>query len=484
MDRRQAIAAIGWTATGGLPLAKTFPRGETSPFLEGIYAPVTREITSGPLKVEGTLPPSLEGIYLRNGPNPRFAPKGRYHWFDGDGMIHGVRLSPSHPTRKAVYLNRWVRTAGFVEEEKAGKALYPGLLEWPDLAKVAKGEDGYKNAANTALCWHHGQLWALWEGGAPHRIDPQTLQTQGPVTFQDQWKGAFTAHPKIDPLSGEMVFFGYGPAKPYLKMGILSPNGEVTKTRDIDLPRPVMVHDFAITQDFALFLDMPQTFSFSNLALGKGVFAWEPKHGARLGVIPRRDGPVRWFPIEPGAVFHTLGAWQSDQKVTLFACRMATYPADILAGKTDRVPLKEKPALHRYVLDLASGKVEEGPFDDPGSDMPRMDDQLTSRPARYGYTMETEFQGLRKHDLIKGTTRRLEMPSGYNCGEPVFVRNGEPKAEDDGHLVFLVQPSGPEGAQLWVVNAREFDPKPVAKVHLDVRVPMGFHGLWLKETTG
>src|SRR5213596_370957 len=134
-----------------------------SPLLEGNFAPVREEVTADNLKVIGKLPKELNGLFVRNGPNPQFEPKGAYHWFDGDGMLHGVRLKDG----KASYRNRYIRTDGWTEENRAGKALYTGMLGLPDFKKIAQTGEPGKNTANTALVWHNGKLLALWEGGAP-----------------------------------------------------------------------------------------------------------------------------------------------------------------------------------------------------------------------------------------------------------------------------------------------------------------------------
>ena len=75
-----------------------------NPFLRGIFAPVSTEITTDDLKVIGEIPMDLDGAYLRNGPNPIFQPRGRYHWFDGDGMVHAIEFHNG----KATYRNRWM----------------------------------------------------------------------------------------------------------------------------------------------------------------------------------------------------------------------------------------------------------------------------------------------------------------------------------------------------------------------------------------
>jgi carotenoid cleavage dioxygenase len=476
VSRRVALATLSLS-----PAVLWAADDAVSPFLKGIYAPVAGEIADDKLQVEGKLPDHLHGSYLRNGPNPRFAPKGKYHWFDGDGMVHAVHLAPSDTKVPARYLCRHVRTAGLEEEEKAGKSLFPGLMELPDLARVAKGRDGYKNAANTALVWHHNQLWALWEGGCPHRIDPKSLQTLGIDPLAGAWKGGFTAHPKVDSATGEMIFFGYSPTKPYLRLGILDKGGRLTAARDIDLPRSVMQHDFAITPDYAVFLDMPQTFSLANLALGKGVFGWQPELGARIGLIPRAGGQAKWFAISPGSVFHTLNAWQTAQTVTLIACRMPRFPAEVLAGGATDLPEAERPRLWRYEINLTNSKVTEGPLDDPGSEMPRMREDRISLANRFAYTLRTDFAGWRKHDLVKNTTIALNLPAGWSGAEAVFVATPGAPSEDGGHLLAFVQPPSGDPAQLWVIDAASFSPDPVARVKLPRRIPAGFHGCWVSS---
>lgn len=474
INRRLALATLG--VAPGLLFAADVP---TSPFLGGFFAPVQAESSGENLKVEGDIPVHLRGAYLRNGPNPRFRPRGKYHWFDGDGMVHGVYLDPSSRKNAAAYRCRYVRTAGFKEEEKAGKALFPGLLELPDLTRVAQGRDGYKNSANTALLWHHGQLWALWEGGCPHRIDPKSLDTVKADPLDGAWKGGFTAHPKIDPRTGEVVFFGYSPSRPFLRLGILDKDGRLKSTTEVDLPRSVMVHDFAITPDYAVFLDMPQTFSLANLARGKGVFGWEPELGGRIGLIPRDGGAPRWFPVSPGSVFHTLNAWQNGDRVWLVACRMPRFPSEVLAGGATEPPPADRPRLWRYEINLSEGLVAEGPLDDPGSEMPRMREDLLGLPSRYAYTLRTDFAGWRKKDLLRDSTVKLDLPKGWVGGEAIFVPTPGGAREDDGHLLALVQPPGSVPAQFWVIDAVTFSPDPVARVHLPARVPLGFHGCWV-----
>ena len=206
------------------------------PFLEGNFAPVDKELDATGLQVIGEIPSDLRGTFLRTGPNPRFSPLGFYHWFDGDGMVHAVRIGDDG----VAYRNRWVRTRGFLHEEQAGHAIWTGILHPPmnppphDIAR--------KNVANTALLSHAGKLLALWEGGDPYSLDAQTLATHGPYTFGDRLSSRFTAHPKVDPVTGELFFFGYQLLEPpYLKYSVVSATGELQFTTPIELPEPVMM---------------------------------------------------------------------------------------------------------------------------------------------------------------------------------------------------------------------------------------------------
>ncbi len=181
-----------------------------NPFLDGNFAPVRKEIKTDALKVIGELPPDLSGMFVRNGPNPQWTPIGQYHWFDGDGMLHGVRISNG----VATYRNQYVQTKKWQRENQALKAIWSGWLE-PQQLDTPKDVSG--NTANTALVWHAGKFLALWEGGAPHAIQIPNLETIGEYTYNGKLVSAFTAHPKVDAVTGEMMFFGCSFAPPYLQ---------------------------------------------------------------------------------------------------------------------------------------------------------------------------------------------------------------------------------------------------------------------------
>src|SRR3989441_767991 len=163
---------------------------DRNPFLQGNFAPWRMEGIAEDLEVVGAIPRDLNGTYYRNGPNPAFEPRGRYHWFDGDGMIHAVTLRDG----RAAYRNRWVASAGLGEEQRAGQALYPSLLD----LSLSEGP-AFKNTGNTNIVFHAGRLLALMEAALPTRLAPETLVTIGEHDFDGRLRGPMTAHPKLDP---------------------------------------------------------------------------------------------------------------------------------------------------------------------------------------------------------------------------------------------------------------------------------------------
>jgi carotenoid cleavage dioxygenase-like enzyme len=456
------------------------PPQPASPFLRGNFAPVREEVVAENLRIIGRLPAGLEGMYVRNGPNPQFPPRGNYHWFDGDGMLHGVRIAGG----RASYRNRYIRTAGFEEERRAGRALYNGLADPPDLARIIAGQNPNKNVANTALIRHNGRLLALWEGGEPHEIRTPGLETVGPHTFGGQLRHPFTAHPKIDPATGEMLCFGYQPVRPFVRFSTINARGEIVRTVPVDIPRPVMMHDFAITQRFAVFMDLPETFDLARMLRRESPLVFRPEHGARFGLVPRQadGGPVRWFDSQVCFVFHTLAAWEEDDAVILIACRYREFPDEINGGPANPNARPNQPVLYRWRFDLRTGRTSESALDDLPVEFPRIHEARMAQPIRYGYTAVVGgemFTGYRKYDLQRGQHATHQLGAGRFGGEAVFVPRPDARAEDDGWLVAMVHDVAEGRAELIVLDARDLAAQPVARILLPVRVPYGFHGIWI-----
>lgn len=460
-------------------------------FLTDNYAPVREEITVDNLEVIGKLPSELSGMFLRIGPNARFSPLGLYHWFDGDGMIHGVHINNS----QASYRNRSVRTEGFEIEQKENKPLWPGLLNLP------RFDQPYgimmKNVANTALVWHNGRLLALWEGGEPYEIRLPNLETVGPYTFNKQLTFPFCAHPKIDPQTGEMMFFGYQPlAKPYIQYGIVSPEGKIVKTIPIDIPSPIIMHDFAITQNYSIFMDMPLSFKAMQIMVGKLPIVFEGDRPSRFGIIPRHGGKICWFEVPACMVYHTVNAYESGEEVILVAYRMDATELFIPKPKnsSDFIKNNEKKSkiepeitkLYRWRFNLSTGQVKEEMLDDEIAEFPRINENFMGRKMRYVYAgraavyMERPlFDGVKKYDLEAGTAESVYFGRGRFGGECVFAPRPGGTKEDDGWVLTYIYDAVEKRSELVIFDAQNITAEPIARVLIPQRIPYGFHCEWV-----
>jgi carotenoid cleavage dioxygenase-like enzyme len=445
-----------------------------NPYLDGNFAPVHKEITTQTLKVIGELPDDLSGMFVRNGPNPQWTPIGQYHWFDGDGMLHGVRISNG----KATYRNRYVQTKGWKIEHEAGKALWSGLLE----PSQNNPDAYYKNAANTALIWHAGQFLALWEGGAPHQIQVSNLDTIGEYNYNDKLVSAFTAHPKVDPVTGEMMFFGYSFAPPYLQYSVVSASGELLRTVPIDLPMGVMMHDFAITENYTIFMDLPLTFSLERAQRGEPTMMFESDRPSRFGIIPRHgdNSNIRWFESPACFVFHTMNAYEQSDEVVLIACRMSSTTMFASPQDTHADPQANITRLHQWRFNLVTGAVCEEMLDDVPIEFPRVNENFLGRQTRYGYASKMG-EGLIQYDFSNGKSQTHEFGKGRYGGEAIFVPSPNATSEDEGWLITFVYDTREDTSELVVVNAQDVNAEPVARVLIPQRVPYGFHGAWVSE---
>jgi len=454
-----------------------------NPYLEGNFAPVRQEITADALRVIGELPPDLSGMFVRNGANPQFSPIGSYHWFDGDGMLHGVQIRNG----QASYCNRYVRTKGFQIERDAGHAIWTGLIEPP---QPDNPHGPYKNTANTALVWHAGQLMALWEAGEPHAIKLPELETIGPYTYSGKLSSAFTAHPKVDPVTGEMMFFGYSLfAPPFLQYSVVSATGELLRTVPIDLPVGVMMHDFAITEHYTIFMDLPMTFRPERIQRGEPAFKFEQESASRFGIVPRHgdNSTIRWFESSTCFVPHTLNAYEEGSEVVLIACRMKNSGLLEPAAEPSSDPDENIRPLYEWRFNLSSGTVREQVLDDISSEFPRVNEQLLGRKTRYGYAAKIAnnpvllFDGVIKYDFSSGKSQVQEFGQGRYGGDLVFVPRPGATIEDDGWLVTCVHDEGSGSSELVVMNAQDVTAEPIARVLIPQRVPYGFHSIWISE---
>lgn len=454
---------------------------QINPYLHQNFAPVRKEITTDTLKVIGELPPNLSGMFVRNGPNPQWSPIGNYHWFDGDGMLHGVKISNG----EATYCNRYVRTKGWEIENKAGKAVWSGIFEPP---QPDNSHGGYKNTANTALVWHAGQMLALNEGGAPHAIQLPDLQTIGEYTYNKQLVSAFTAHPKVDPNTGEMIFFGYSFAPPYLQYSIVSPAGEILRTVPIDLPMGVMMHDFAITKNYTIFMDLPLTFNPERMQRGEPMMMFERDRPSRFGIVPRYgdNSNIRWFESPSCYVFHTLNAYEDGEEIVLIACRMSSTTV-LETDDSAKDSEADIPRLHSWRFNLTTGEIREEMLDDVPTEFPRINENLLGQATKYGYAGRMApgslplFDGVIKYNFNNRKSQTHEFGQRRYGGETVFAPSLGATEEDDGWLITFVYDENTETSELVVINPQDISAAPVARVIIPQRVPYGFHGTWISS---
>ena len=436
---------------------------ETTPsHLRGNGRPVTEELTLANLKVNGKIPEELNGRYVRTGPNPITGTST--HPFLGDGMLHGMRLRDG---KAEWYRNRYVQTP-FITGPSVD-VLDPSVMM-----------DMKSSKANTHVMGHAGKILVLEEGHFPYVVDGQ-LNTVGPTDFEGALTGSFTAHPKICPTTGELLAFGYSALEPYLRYLRVSADGKLVQTENITVGGPTMMHDFNITQNNVIFMDLPAVFNLELAMTGEMPIRWDESYPARLGVMPRNgnDTQVRWFDINPCYVFHPLNSYEDGDKIIIDVARFSHMWK---ASTMDFPP----PELWRWTIDTVSGKVHEEQVDDRPAEFPRVADSVIGMKHRYGYLAgmsqtkdPSEASGaILKYDRETGVRSDIEFGRGRTGGEPVFVPAANSSAEDDGYLMTYIYDASSDSSSFVIMDAASMDSTPVASIDLP-RIPGGFHGSWI-----
>jgi carotenoid cleavage dioxygenase-like enzyme len=451
----------------------------SNPHLSGNQAPVRAELTLEP-KIRGRIPQQLHGALYRNGPNPQFDPGPQYHPFIGDGMVHGFWLGEG----EARYANRYVRTPRWMTEHAAGRPLFGGmgLPSDPSVEKILSG------GANTHIVHHAGKLMALQEGSNPFELDKNDLSSKGWV----ETGGRFTAHPKVDPDSGEMLWFAYssgeGPLNPYLDYGISDATGHIMRRDRFKAPYCSMVHDFIVTQNYTAFPVLPLTGDVGRAKRGLPAFAWEPDKGAFVGLMARNAAvdSLRWIEVDPVYAFHPANAYEEGGHLH---CDMMEYPSAPLFPNPDgsrRVPVRAR--LVHWSIDLTNSKarVVRTPVSDLAGEFPRFDERFAGLPYRHCWqaaNVDTSealmFDSLAHIDLRLQRQTLRTFPKGDSVGEPVFVPRSAQAPEGDGWILALVYRAAQQRSDLLILNAQDIGGEPEAILELPCRVPAGFHGSWV-----
>ena len=456
------------------------------PYLDGAWAPVFEEWTDDDCPVTGQIPSDLDGVYLRNTPNPVHQPLGMYHPFDGDGMLCAMRLRHG----RASFRNRFVRTRGFVTEQEAGRALWSGIAQTPSLSeRPGWGAQGWlKDASSTGVCMHGGRaLTSFHPGGELYVSDPVTLDSYGAVGWGGEFpREGICAHSQVDPATGELLWFSSSHEAPYMRCGAVSRLGDPLESIDVALPGPRLPHAmmatrrFYVLNDFPLFRDDDGTPRLHDLP---SRFALVPRHG--------RPGGIRWFESGPTYVLNWVNAREDGDQVILDGYRQQDPAPPPLDGAPQRYAQMMarldlhsiRPQLWRWRFDLRSGQARDEMLDDAVCEFGTINRALQGQAQRYVYSLTARpgwflFDGFVKQDLARGTRQVVRFGEGVFGSQMPFVARAGARDEDDGWLLTYVTDTRHNRSECWLYAAQNPEAGPVARVRLPLRIPPGTHACW------
>ena len=471
--------------------------GIDNPYLHGPYAPVVSEITAVDLPVTlGKIPDDLYGAYLRNGPNPVFKPRGAYHWFDGDGMVHGLYFRDG----RASYIRKWVQTRDLHKEIERGNVELSGIMGPFELTKtqgresIAINPDYCKDTSNTTLNIHNGKILSAWyNAGRVYRLDPLTLETEGEETFGGGLHTTMNAHAKTDPRTGELISYDYGDFQSYLTYYVISKDGRVRHQTRVDLPGPRLPHDTTITAQYTILHDFPLFHDVDLLRrTGYRAVTFRRDLPSRFGVIPRygTQEQIRWFEFEPGYVLHMVNAWEDGDWITMDGCFQPdpTIRRDPTEGPLGAMLayLRYKGHLRRWRMNLKTGEKHEQQLSELNTEFCLPDVYRYGEKTRYSYhqliptDLQTlAFEGLVKFDHERGTEETYAYPKGWFPSEAPFAPSTRGGDEDNGYAITLATNVADYVSEAWIFNAKRIKDGPITKVRLPGRVALGFHASWV-----
>jgi len=468
----------------------------------GLFAPsgVEAEVRNLPV-IEGEIPADLDGVFYRVAPDPQLPPlAGDDIWFNGDGMVTAIDFRKGEVGLR----QRWVRTEKFVLERAAGKALF-GAYRNPltDLPSV-KGK--VRSTANTNIVVHAGRLLALKEDSRPSAMDPTTLETLGEWNFGGNLiSETFTAHPKVDPDTGEMLAFGYA-AKGLLTRDmafyVINPQGEITREVWFELPYYCMMHDFGITADYVVFHVVPIVGSWERLKQGKPHFGFDRRLPIYLGVLPRKGGAgdLRWFTGPNLFASHVMNAYNEGTRVYFDTPtakgNMFPFFPDVEGAPFD--PEGAHARVTRWSVDMGgeSDQIRMTRLSELVGEFPRIDDRYAGKKYSHGFllvqdsTKPVDLPDIRSAsgfmmntlahlNLDTGETDRFWIGPTSSMQEPAFIPRPGSKAEADGYLVLIENRLAEMGSRLLLFRADRVADGPIVRVALPFRLRVGLHGNWV-----
>lgn len=451
------------------------------------------------LEIEGTLPAAIAGAFYQVSPDPQFAPMlGQDIFFNGDGMVSAFFFKEG----KVSLRRRYVQTARLLAQRHAGRSLN-GVYRnvWTNDPQAAADN----TTANTTVLKHNGVLLALKEDALPYAMDPETLETLGVYDWQGQITSkTFTAHPKIDPQTGNLVGFSSeakGDGSLDMACFEISPDGRLLHQLWFQAPYAAMVHDCAVTENFLVLPFIPLTVDVERMKSGGQHFQWQPDLPQLFAVVPRRGGArqVRWFkgPAN-GFQGHTLNAFEAHGKIHV---DMPVTNGNIFyffPQQDGFVPSPEtlSSSLHRWTFDLSStsDRIEPYALNDYMCEFPRIDERYVGQPYEHAFFISFDptlpwreengaqpfqfFNQLTHFNLRTGASESWFAGDSECFQEPIFVPRSADAPEGDGYVIALLNHLAGQDSELVVLDATDMAAGPLARIKIPFRMRMSLHGSW------
>ena len=473
------------------------------PATTGLFAPARFEADVFDCEVEGRIPSDLNGAFYRIGPDHLYPPKFRddANLFHGDGHVGMFRIANGH----CDYRSRYVRTPRYLADRRARKQLFGNYRNPGTNDPAMRGVNG--TVANTALVHNAGKLFALKEDSLPWEIDPNTLETRGTWDFHGRYLSkTFSAHPKIDPVTGDLLTFGYeatGDLSDDVFFYVIGRDGHVKRELRFKAPVVSMMHDMAVTRDHVIFNTCGFTTSKAWLASGKVHWGWDPQLPTWVGILPRGGSAkdLRWFRGPQRAAIHLLNAETIGDKVVVHAPVSDANPFPFFpqVDGSPWDPVKARTVLRRWTFDLGSTKDtwdEEILFPDIEGTLPRIDERFWSLPNRYGFVgyqdASRPFDARRaggSPGRVTNSYARLDLQTGkvdsyfagdtHSLSEVQFVPRRKGAAVGDGYLIGHAVNFAERCSELVIADATRLADGDLARVRLPFRAHPQVHGWWV-----
>ncbi|MCB2067448.1 MAG: carotenoid oxygenase family protein [Erythrobacter sp.] len=437
-------------------------------------------------EVEGTIPPELAGGYFRSGGDRQYPSLEDDIILNGDGMVSAFWFENGHVS----FRSRYVQTQRLVAERAARRRLYGHYRNRYTDDESVSNLPQRDNTGNTYAFAHNGRLFALREDSRPYEIDPATLETLGEADWGALRSTALTAHPKIDPVTGEWwsyAVFADGEPSRAASLHVFDAEGRLTREQWFETPFPGLSHDWGVTRDHLVFPIMPLTADDRRLRAGGAYYQYQPDLPGKWGVMPRDGDPardMRWFDV-PGVMGHVMNAYSEGNTVVIDTPISPGNCFCFFADRNGRFPeLPETVTqITRIVFDLSRPDAEAvsiNPLPGALGDMPRIDDRFAMQRYRTGYFSLRAFpeMGVGQIDWDSGEVKVHSLQHAA-AQEPVFVPRAPDAAEGDGFVLTVVDRLADKRADLLILDGRDVSRPPLATIKLPFAMPMAFHGSWI-----